>query len=99
MRREINQKFLGQVIEVGRFVMGIGLGALISHVWSDLSFIWLGIALAGFGLWVLGAVIQPDHPNIVQPPPPQGGRGSASVENLPSGGQHLQWEYIIGDDK
>ena len=32
MRREITDKFLAEVVEVGRFIMGIGLGGVIGSV-------------------------------------------------------------------
>jgi hypothetical protein len=76
MRRDITVKFLAEVVEVGRFVMGIGLGGLIGwvlavnaaspdahlHAWNAASGLLLLVALFGLVLWVLGAIVKPDPP-------------------------------------
>lgn len=87
MRREITQKFLGEVADVGRFVMGIGLGGFIGwacavsaaspdahlHLVTVLSIVLLLVTMVGASLWVFGAIIKPDLPP--GPPGPQGPTG------------------------
>jgi len=104
MRRQITDKFLGEVVEVGRFVMALGLGGLITwvltvsaaapaahlHDFTGASVLLLCITVAGAALWVIGAVIKPD--------PPRGTRIAFGPEPPPDAADGDVWVDTSGPE-
>jgi hypothetical protein len=95
MKRENEVRVLAEVVEVGRFVTNAAVGGFLAwvvavlasapnshlHILSLYSLIFVGVAVLGIGLWVLGTFINPGPvPGPQGPTGPTGPQGASGSQ-------------------